>query len=439
MSYEILSTEKSVANVKLEISKEAFEKGIVAAYNKNKGRYNVPGFRKGKAPRNIIENKFGKSVFYEDALDEAFPEVYTAFLEESKFNPVAMPTLVSIEEIGENGAVLILDVPVEPTFELPQYKGIKVGSLEYTATEEDITAKINEQAEKNAREITVTDDTAIIGDTLTIDFEGFDNGVAFDGGKGENYPLTLGSGTFIPGFEEALVGAKAESEVDVNVTFPEEYHSAALAGKPVLFKVYVHEIKRKELPVIDEEFALDLGYDNLQALKDEMAEKVKAEKEANLKTTAEQTIISELVNNTEMEIAEAEIEAQTQQVRQSYESRLRSYGFQPEDYYRQVLEYSENKDPNQFEETFRSQAINELKSQYITKKILEVENLTPDEEEMEKEYERFAELYNMSVEDFKAQYLNNESVMSYITSSLVQNKFYDFLLENADTTPIVEE
>jgi len=436
MSYEILSNEKSVVSVKLIISKEAFEKGINAAYNKNKGRFNVPGFRKGKAPRAIIESKFGKGIFYEDAVDEAFPEVYADFIRDAELNPVALPTLDEIESIDENGVVLLLSVPVEPTFELPQYKGIKVGSLEYTATEEDIDAKIAAEADKNARVITVTDDTAKEGDTLKIDFEGFENGVAFDGGKGENYDLTLGSGTFIPGFEEALIGAEAESEVQVNVTFPEEYHSEALAGKPAVFKVYVHEIKRKELPAIDEDFALDLGYDNLQAMRDEMAAKVKAEKEAQLKQEAEQKIMSEIIENTEMDIAEAELKEQTDKVRESYEARLRQYGFEPEQYYQYVLEASDNKDPNQFEDTFKAQAANEIKSQYITKKILEVENLVPTEEDFEAEYVRYAEAYGQTVEEFKAQYLSNESVSSYIASSITQNKFYDFLLENADTTPI---
>lgn len=436
MNFEIVSNEKSIAEMKLTIDKDAFEKGIAAAYNKNKGKFNIAGFRKGKAPRAIIENRYGKSVFYEEALEEAFPEEYNKAIEEAGLKTVAQPTLKSVDKIDEDGVVCIVEIPLEPTFTLGEYKGIKVGSLEYTPTDADIADELKKMQDKNARMLDITEEAAIMGDTLKIDFEGFDEGVPFDGGKAEGYDLTLGSGAFIPGFEDALVGVKAEDEVDVNVSFPEDYHVDTLAGKPVVFKVKVHEIKRKEVSPIDDDFALDLGFDDLAALKADTADKIKKQKEAELKTYAEQQIMAELVAKTDMDIAEVEIAEEAHHVREDYENRLKQYGFEAEDYYNYVLSESENKDPEQFEAGYRAQAESQIKARYITRAIIDAEGIAPSDEELEAEYQKFADAYKQSIEEFKEQYLKMDAVKSYILSSLLQNKFYDFLLANADTTPI---
>ena len=274
MSFELISKEKNVAKVKLTIPKEEFENGIKQAYNKNKSKFNIPGFRKGKAPLNIIENRYGKEIFYEDALEEAFPEVYTKCLEEGEFKAVASPMLVSIDKMDEDGAVVTVDISLKPEFELPEYKGIKVGSVEYAPSDEDVENKIKELQEKDARLETVEDFPAENGDTVIIDFEGFVDGVAFEGGKGTDYSLTLGSNTFIPGFEDQLVGKKAGEDVDVNVKFPDEYHAEDLAGKDSVFKVAVKTVQHKELPLVDDEFAIDLGYENLEEMKKSLFDEI---------------------------------------------------------------------------------------------------------------------------------------------------------------------
>lgn len=430
MSFVVEKNEKSVAVVKLDIPKDLFEKGIEAAYNKNKNRFVVDGFRKGKAPRSIVERKYGKQIFYEDAIDEAFPQVYTECVEKENFQTVAAPRLISIDKVGEEGASLTIEISLKPEFEVAEYKGIKVGSLKYTSKKADVEAEIKSLQEKNSRLVSIDSESAN-DDTVNIDFEGFVGDVAFEGGKGENYPLVLGSGTFIPGFEEQLVGKKAGESLDVTVTFPQEYHSADLAGKEALFKVEIRDVKRKELPEVDDEFAKDLGFDDLAALNKDIKAKLKERKEQELKSAAEQKIVDAVVDATDIDIPQQMIIERSQELKQNYETRLKSSGIDPEMYYSYMLETSENKDPNQFMSMFVQQAERDIKTELVIKKIIEIENIEAAEDELESEYIKYAEAAKQTVEEFKNT-LNDYSI-NYIKGVIAQNKLFDYLLANADT------
>ncbi|EQF01248.1 trigger factor [Clostridioides difficile CD131] len=268
MKAELIKKEGNKVTLKITVDNNKFEAAVNKAYNKSRNKYNIPGFRKGKAPRIVIETQYGKGIFYNDAIEILFPEVYPEAIKELDIDPIDNPDL-DIEEISkDNGLVMVLNVEVKPEFELGNYKGIEIAKVENTVSDENVDAKLQEMVEKNARLVSVEDKALEDGDTAIIDFEGFENGVAFDGGKGENYNLVIGSNTFIPGFEEQLVGKKAGEEVEVNVTFPEEYHSQDLAGKPVVFNVKINDVKVKELSALDDEFAKDTSeFDSLDELK----------------------------------------------------------------------------------------------------------------------------------------------------------------------------
>ncbi|EQF98789.1 trigger factor, partial [Clostridioides difficile 842] len=275
MKAELIKKEGNKVTLKITVDNNKFEAAVNKAYNKSRNKYNIPGFRKGKAPRIVIETQYGKGIFYNDAIEILFPEVYPEAIKELDIDPIDNPDL-DIEEISkDNGLVMVLNVEVKPEFELGNYKGIEIAKVENTVSDENVDAKLQEMVEKNARLVSVEDKALEDGDTAIIDFEGFENGVAFDGGKGENYNLVIGSNTFIPGFEEQLVGKKAGEEVEVNVTFPEEYHSQDLAGKPVVFNVKINDVKVKELSALDDEFAKDTSeFDSLDELKADVRAKL---------------------------------------------------------------------------------------------------------------------------------------------------------------------
>lgn len=286
MKAELIKKEGNKVTLKITVDNNKFEAAVNKAYNKSRNKYNIPGFRKGKAPRIVIETQYGKGIFYNDAIEILFPEVYPEAIKELDIDPIDNPDL-DIEEISkDNGLVMVLNVEVKPEFELGNYKGIEIAKVENTVSDENVDAKLQEMVEKNARLVSVEDKALEDGDTAIIDFEGFENGVAFDGGKGENYNLVIGSNTFIPGFEEQLVGKKAGEEVEVNVTFPEEYHSQDLAGKPVVFNVKINDVKVKELSALDDEFAKDTSeFDSLDELKADV--RAKLEEEAKNRADAE--------------------------------------------------------------------------------------------------------------------------------------------------------
>ena len=429
MSCKIEKNEKNVALVQLEIEKEDFEKGLEAAYQKNKDQFSADGFRKGKVPRRIIENKYGKNIFYEDAIDEAFPVAYNKCLEELDFKPVASPKLISVDEVGEDGAKLTVEISLEPVFDLADYKNIKVGSINYELNDEDLQAQIDKLIDQNSRLVTV-DGPAEENDTATINFDGFLDGVPFAGGSGEAYPLVLGSGTFIPGFEDQLIGKKKGDLVDVNVTFPEEYQSADLAGKEAMFKVVIMDVKRKELPELDDEFAKDIGYDDLDALKSDLQDKLIQSKNDELKNQAKQQIVDTIIENTQIDIPPQMLKERAEHLKQDYEGRLNSSGIDPAMYYQYILDSMEDKDPAYFDKMFAIEAEKDIKTQLISSKIIELEEIVPTDEDMEKGYEKYAGATKLSVDEFKETL--NEYIINYIKDVVAQDLMFDFLLENAD-------
>lgn len=431
MSFVVEKNEKNVAVVKLEISKEQFELGIEAAYKKNKNKFTIDGFRKGKAPRSMVERKYGKQIFYEDAVDEAFPAAYRQIIEAEDFHVSAAPKLISMDKIGEDGATLTIEISLEPQFELPEYKGIKVGSLKYTSKKADVDAEIKKLQDKNSRLISV-EGAAAKDDTMTINFEGFVDGVAFEGGKGEHYPLVLGSGTFIPGFEDQLIGKKTGEQTDVIVTFPEAYQAPELAGREAVFKVEVQDVKRKELPVVDDEFAKDLGFDDLAALTKDVKAKLKDQKEKELKVAAQQKILEDIINAAVIDIPPQMIYEKSLELERNYENRLKDSGIDPEMYYKYILETSENKDPSQFITMYNEQAQKEIKTELVINKIIDTEKFEATEEEVEAEFVKYAESSKQTVEEFKELY-NDAYTTNYIKRAIAQNKMFEFLLKNADT------
>ena len=433
MTFEILKNENNVAQIKLVIDKDAFEAAVAKAYQNNRAKFNIDGFRKGKAPRAIIEQRYGKEIFYEEALDLAFPDAYVALLKETELKIVATPALLSIDEIGVEGATITIEVALDPEFELAEYKGIKVGSLKYTSKKADVEEETNALLEQNSRIVDLEEGKSNLGDTVVINFEGTVNGEPFIGGKGEAYPLELGSNTFIPGFEEQLVGISVGEEIDVKVKFPAEYHADDLAGEDAVFKTKIYSIRRKELPELDDDFAMDLGFDNLESLTKDVKAKLKVKKEEMLKKEAEKLIVDTVVGNTEIAVPAQMIAERAQDFKKDFESRVQSStGLTAEQYYQFVLENSEDKDPNQFQKLFEEQAATDIKTSLVLRKIIEVEKLEVTDAEFNEEETKFAEEAKKDADEYIKGL--NENAKEYIKGMLLQNKLFAFLLENADKT-----
>lgn len=424
MKAELIKKEGNVVDFKLTIDNDKFEAAIDRAYKKNKGRFNIAGFRKGKAPRKIIENNYGKGVFYEDAIDIIFPEVYPEAIDQLEISPIDRPS-IDVEEISkDNGLVLLVRVEVRPEFELGQYKGIEVAKVDYTVTEEEVDAKLKELQEKASR-LVDTDKEIENGDTANIDFEGFKDGVAFDGGKAEGHNLVIGSGSFIPGFEEQLVGKKAGEEVDVNVTFPEDYHAEELAGAPVIFKVKVNAVKVKELPELDDEFAKDTTeFDTLAELRADV--KANAEKEASDRAKNEErnAVVDKVVENTEVEVPQTMIDAQIDNSIMELNYSLQYQGFSLE----QLLEMT-GKTMEQLREEKKEDAIKAVKGSLVIDAIAKAENVVVSAEEVEAEVAKMAEAYNMTLEQIKGAL--KETDLEDIQGQLRITKTIDLLVENA--------
>ena len=400
MKVELIKTEGNKVSFKLTVDNDKFESAIVKAYNKNKGKYNIPGFRKGKAPRKIIETNYGKGVFYSDAIDILFPEVYPSAIDELKIDPIDMPS-IDIEEISkDNGLVILVDVEVKPTFELGEYKGVEVEKVEETVNEDVVTAKLEEMREKASRLVSVEREIAN-GDTANIDFEGFDGEVAFEGGKGENYDLVIGSGSFIPGFEEQLVGKKVGEEVEVNVTFPEEYHAENLAGKPVVFKVKVNDVKVKELPELNDEFAADTTeFNTLEELTADVRAKAEADAAEAAKNELRNRVIEKVVENTTVEVPEAMIknEIENQLMELNYQLQYQGFGME------QFLQMT-GKTMEEFKAEFvanrREEAVRNVKTSLVIEAIAKAEDVQVSEEEVNAEIQKMADAYNMTVEQVR--------------------------------------
>ncbi|MEG1409444.1 MAG: trigger factor [Terrisporobacter sp.] len=428
MKVELIKTEGNKVSFKLTVDNDKFEAAITKAYNKNKGKYNIPGFRKGKAPRKVIETHYGKGVFYSDAIDIVFPKVYPAAIAELNLDPIDMPG-IDVEEISkDNGLVMLVDVEVKPAFELGQYKGVEVEKVEETVNEELINARLEEMREKNSRLVSVEREIAN-GDTANIDFEGFDGDVAFEGGKDEKYDLVIGSNSFIPGFEEQLVGKKVGEEVEVNVTFPEEYQAENLAGKPVVFKVKVNEVKVKELPELNDEFASDTTeFNTLEELRADVTAKAEEEAQATAQNLLRNKIIDVVVANTEVEVPEVMVNNEIENQINELSYQLQSQGFGME----QFLQMT-GKTMEQFKTDFaadrKEEAVKNVKTSLVIEAIAKVEDVQVSEEEVNVEVEKMATAYNMTVEQVKGAL--RETDLKDMEGQLKIRKTIDLLVDSA--------
>ena len=391
-------TEKSAMLIEFSVDKETFDKAVSKVYRQQVGKINVPGFRKGKAPRSVIERMYGKGIFWEDAANEVLPEAYEAALTESGVKPVGRAEF-DITNIDENGITFTATVPVKPVVEIEGYKGIEAVKVVEPATEVEIDNEIKIIRERNSRETEITDETpAESGDSTKIDFEGFVDGVAFEGGKGEDYNLKLGSGSFIPGFEEQIVGHKIGESFDVNVTFPEEYHAAELAGKAATFKVTLKAITHIELPELDDDFAKDVSeFDTFAEYRADIEAKILKRHENAAESVFEETIVKALVEKLGgEEIPEGMIEAEVENQVRDFDNRLRMQGMDMSMYFKYTGMTLEG-----MRDQMRPQAETFVKTRLALEKIAELENLTATEEEIEAEYARLAEAYQMEAEQIK--------------------------------------
>ena len=425
MKAELVKKEGNKVTLKITVDNNKFEEAVNKAYNKTKGKYNIPGFRKGKAPKVVIETQYGKGVFYNDAIDMLFPEVYPEAIKELNIDPIDRPDL-DIEEISkDNGLVMVVNVEVKPEFELGAYKGIEISKVDNTVSEEDVEARLNEMVNRNARLTSVEDKALENGDTAVIDFEGFENGVAFEGGKGENYNLVIGSNTFIPGFEDQLVGKKAGEEVEVNVTFPETYHAENLAGKPVVFNVKVNDVKVKEVPALDDEFAKDTTeFETLAELRADV--KAKLEEQAKNAADAEMrnALVEKVSANTEVEVPEAMVQHQIDNMLMELNYQLQYQGLNLQ----QLLEMT-GRGLDELREERRADAERLVKSSLVLEAIAEKENVEANDADVDAELEKMAAMYNMEVEKIKSSL--RETDIEDIKGQIKIRKTLDLLVENA--------
>ena len=421
--------ENSAVAVTVTISPEEFDKALTAAYKKTKNSIYIPGFRKGKAPRTIIEKMYGEGVFYDDAINELAPEAYMYAVKEKELKVVAAPSLENANVTDDKALELTIIAVVYPEVTLGQYKGLEAVRKEAKVEDYEIEAEINTLRDRNSS-IETVDREAKFGDTVVIDYEGFNEGVAFDGGKGEGYSLEIGSNTFIPGFEVQLIGAKAGDDVDVNVTFPTEYHSEELAGKPALFKVKVHEVKEKILPELDDEFAKDVSeFDTLEEYKKSIYDKLLEKKTNDSRDAFLDLLLAQIEENMQADINEGMIDERVDRVVEDYAQRLASQGM-PFEQYLQMFGMT----LEQFKAQSRPGAEKQIKSELALTKIAELENITVTEEDKDKEYQKMADMYHVELESVK-EFFDVE----ILTDSILMTKAADFVIENAVALPEPKE
>lgn len=389
--------ETNVYAVELSLEGDAFKSAVSKAYAKTRGKYNVPGFRKGKAPKHIIETYYGKETFWYDAIDAEYGALYEAAIKEAGIEPVAAPYDDEIVDISENGFTIKLKVTVKPEVELKAYKGIKAEKEKVTVKKAEIKEEVEKALEKDAKLVAVEGKAAKKGDIATIDFEGFLDGVAFDGGKGEGYDLELGSGSFIPGFEEQVIGHKVDEEFDIDVTFPEDYGSEELAGKAVVFKIKLHKIMKKELPKYDDEFVKDVSeFDTVADYEKHLEEEIKARKEAAADRAFENAVMDTLVDNVVAEIPAVMIEKEIDNQINEFEYRLRSQGLQL-DMYLQYL----GMDVAALRDSYKDGAEKQVKLRLALEKVAALENIEISDEDVDTELKTYADAYGMPIEKIK--------------------------------------
>ena len=404
MSLQVENMEKNMAKLTIEVSAEELEKAIQGAYLKQRNKISVPGFRKGKVPRQMIEKMYGVGIFYEDAANALIPTAYGKAYDECELDIVSQPKVEVVQLEKGKPFIFTAEVAVKPEVTLGEYKGLSVDKVSNRVTAKEIDAKLEEEQKKNARTVVVEDRAVQDGDEVVLDFEGFVDGVAFEGGKGENYPLTIGSGSFIPGFEEQLIGAEAEKEVEVNVTFPEEYHSEDLAGKAAVFKCTVHEIKAKELPELDDEFASEVSEcETMDDYRAEVKTKIKERKEREGKQKKEDQAVEQAVANAEMDLPKPMIDLQTKQMADDFARRIAQQGLTVEQYF-QFTGLSEEK----MMEEMEPQAEKRIRTRLVLEAIVKAENIEVTDERLDEELQKMADAYQMEVEKLKEFMGENE-------------------------------
>lgn len=430
MSVQVEKLEHNMAKLTITVPAEDFDKAITQAYKKMKNQISIPGFRKGKVPQAMVEKMYGAGMFYEDAANIIIPDAYDkALAEVTDVNITSQPS-IDIVQIGKGQEfIFTAEVAVKPEVTLGQYKGIEVPETVIEVTDEEIEAELKKVQEQNAREISV-DRPAENGDTVVIDYEGSVDGELFDGGTATDHPLVLGSGSFIPGFEDQLIGAAADSDVDVHVTFPEEYHAEDLAGKEALFKVKVHEVKKKELPEINDEFAQDVSeFDTLEEYKADVKKSIADKKADAARQEKQEKIITQVVENAEMEIPDPMVTTQARQMMDQFAQQMQYNGLSMAQYYQFT-----GLTPDGLLEQMKPQALKNIQNRLVLEAIAKAENFEASEEEVEAEFAKMAEKYNMTVEKIKELFADEQK--EGIKSDLAAQKALDLITDAAVEVPV---
>lgn len=424
MSVQVENLEKSMAKLTIEVSAEELEKAIQEAYLKEKGKISLPGFRKGKVPRKMIEKMYGAGVFYEEAANTLIQENYPSAADESGVDIVSRPTIDIVQIESGKPFIFTAEVAVRPEVKLGKYLGVQVTKIDTSVSDEEVAEALEKERNNNARTVSVTDRPAANGDTAVIDFEGFVDGVAFEGGKGENHPLELGSHSFIDTFEDQLVGKNAGDEVEVNVTFPEQYQAAELAGKPAMFKVKIHEIKTKELPELDDEFAQDVSeFDTLAEYKEDVKKRLTEQKENEAKRTKEDEAIQKIIDKSEMELPEAMIETQCENMVNDFAQRIAQSGLSMEQY----MQFS-GLTIEKLKEQVRPEAVTRIKSSLVLEQIAKEENIEVTDADIDAEVEKMAASYGMEADRLK-EYMGDAEKES-MKRDISVTKAVDLIMEN---------
>ena len=425
MSLQVEKLEKNMAKLTIEVPASDLEKALQSAYKKQKNKISLPGFRKGKVPRQMIEKMYGAEIFFDDAANEIIPKAYADAYDECELEIVSRPEINIVQIEKGKPFIFTAEVATKPEVTLGEYKGLEVDKVSTRVTQKEVEAKIEEEAEKNARTVTVEDRAVQDGDEVILDFEGFVDGEAFEGGKGENYPLTIGSGSFIPGFEDQLVGAEAEKEVEVKVTFPEDYHAEELKGKEAVFKCTVHEIKAKELPEIDDEFAAEVSeFDTLDEYKADVKAKIKEQKATDGKRKQEDQAVEQAIKNASYEIPDAMVDTQISQMANDLAQRIQSQGLTMEQYY-QFTGMTEEK----MNEEFKPQAVKRIETRLVLEAIAKAENIEISDEKLDEEIAKMAEAYKMEADKLKE--FMGDAEKKQMKEDMAVQEAVTFLVENA--------
>lgn len=425
MSLQVEKLEKNMAKLTVEVPAEQFEAALKTSYNKNKNKFNIPGFRKGKAPQAMIEKMYGAGVFYEDAVDEAINASYPDAAKESGLEIVSRPE-ISIEQVEKGKAfIYVASVATKPEVTLGEYKGIEVEKAKPEVTDADVEAELKKVQEQNSRLVTVEDRAVADGDQTVIDFEGFVDGKAFEGGKAEDYTLVIGSHSFIDTFEDQLIGKNIGEDVEVNVTFPAEYHAAELAGKPATFKVKIKEIKMKELPELNDEFASEVSeFETLDAYKEDVKNKLAETKQAQATAENENNVLQKVVDNAQMDIPAPMVDEQVRNMIEDYARRLQSQGIS----FDQYLQFT-GSTIEQLQEQMRPQAELRLRTRLVLEAVVAAEKIEPSDELVEAEIKKMSENYKMDVEQIKS--IMGEAGMAQMKADMAVQEAVDFLVAEA--------